>query len=241
MDSPVIIKVVSSGEKGYIGDYKGSSYPYSTYYTKKPFSDPNVQKFKLEDALKIVKTQQISSIFKLIQIIDINGKIHYDNYNNRVVYKDTNKLRDLKKVVNEEIETLLNEGYVMEHENFKFRQEIKNSSFYNYEAFSQDFDVDISESNISVNWRVAFWLNDFGIENFIVNIDSVDGTYHVALFNKQSDEKEQEYDKDIAEFQWKFEVDDAKLHKGKTLYIYSLDFDFKSKICRVTFYDPDNY
>ncbi len=145
------------------------------------------------------------------------------------------------KLIKEEVENILNEGYVMEHENFKFRQEIKNSTFYNYEAFSQDFDVDISESNIFVNWHIAFWLNDFGVENFIVNIDSVDGTYHVSLLNKQSDESEQEYDKDISEFQWKFVVDDAKLHKGKTLYIYSLDFDFKTKNCKVTFYDPDSY
>jgi hypothetical protein len=146
----------------------------------------------------------------------------------------------MNSIINEEIKNLLNEGYVMEHNNFKFRQEIKNSSFFNYSAFSNDFDVDISESNIFVNWHIGFWLNDFGVENLIVIVDSVDGMYNVKLLNRQSDELEQENNKDIAEFEWNFVIDDAVLRKGESLYIESLEFDFKTKNCRVTFYDSQN-
>jgi len=144
-------------------------------------------------------------------------------------------MKKLNNVVNEEIMKFLNEGVTMEHENFKFRHELKNSVFYNYSTFSNDFDVDITESDIFINWRIAFWLNDFGVENFIVNVDSVEGIYKVVLLNKQSDEVEQDIDKNIAEFQWKFIVDEANLQLNKTLYVNQLMFDFKTKNCKVIF------
>lgn len=146
----------------------------------------------------------------------------------------------IKNIIQEELNKVLNESYTMEHENFKFRQEIKNSSFFNYEGFSNDYDIDINESDIFITWHIAFWLNDFGVEHFIVEADSVEGTYKIGYLDKQSDELVQENDKNIAEFPWKFRVDDATLYLGKTLYVDSLDFDFKTKICNVTFFDEGN-
>lgn len=146
----------------------------------------------------------------------------------------------INNIVNEEYVKLLKEAYSFENDNLQFRQEIKNSSFYNYEAFSNDFDVDVNESDIFINWRISFWLNDYGVENFVVEVDNVIGTYKMVLLNKQSDEVEQENEKDIAEFPWKFKIEDAVLRLGKTLYVQSLDFDFKTKVCRVTFFDEEN-
>ena len=146
----------------------------------------------------------------------------------------------LNDIVHEEYVKLLKESYSFENENLQFRQEIKNSSFFNYEAFSNDFDVDVNESNIFISWRISFWLNDFGVENFVVEVDNVAGTYKMVLLNKQSDEVEQENEKDIAEFPWKFKIEDAVLRLGKTLYVDTLEFDFKTKICRVTFFDEEN-
>jgi hypothetical protein len=146
----------------------------------------------------------------------------------------------LNRIIKEELNKILSESYTMEHENFKFRQEIKNSSFYNYEGFSNDFDVDVNESDILITWHIAFWLNDFGVENFIVNADSVEGTYKVIMLNKQTDEVEQETDKNIADIQWKFKIPDATMYIGKTLYVETLDFDFKTSVCTVTFFDSDN-
>jgi hypothetical protein len=143
----------------------------------------------------------------------------------------------VKNIIDEVVENFIFESISMEHENFKFRQNIKNSSFYNYSSFSQDFDVDINESSVFVNWHIAFWLNDLGIENFIVVIDSVDGQYRLDLLDKQTDELTQQTDKDIAGTEWKFEVDDANLHMNDSLYIDMLDFDFKTNTCRVTFFD----
>jgi len=147
---------------------------------------------------------------------------------------------ELNNIIQEEYTKLLKEAYSFENKNLQFRQEIKNSSFYNFESFSNDFDVDVSESDIFITWHIAFWLNDLGVENFIVEGDNVMGTYKMTLLNKQTDEVEQETDKDIAEFPWKFKVIDANLRLGKTLYVYSLDFDFKTKICVITFYDEEN-
>jgi len=79
-----------------------------------------------------------------------------------------------------------------------------------------------------------------GVENFLVQADSVEGTYKVVLLDKQTDEVSQEDDKNIAEIPWKFKIYDATLKLGDTLYINSLDFDFKTKICTVTFFDSDN-
>ena len=150
------------------------------------------------------------------------------------------KNNKILSVVDNEIRKFITEGYVMEHDNFKFRQELTNSSFYNFKKFSNDFDIDISESNIFVNWRIGFWLNDNGIENFLVKVDSVEGSYKVMLFNKQTDEVEQENDKNIADEPWKFQIYDAMLKLNDTLYIKSLDFDFQTKICTVTFFDSNN-
>ena len=146
----------------------------------------------------------------------------------------------IKEIINEEFKKILKEGYVMEHDNFKFRQEIKNSSFYNYQNFSNDYDIDINESDIIINWRIGFWLNDMGIENFLVQADSVEGTYNVVMLDKQSDEVAQENNKNIAEIPWKFQVTDATLRLRDTLYIESLDFDFETKLCTVTFFDSQN-
>lgn len=145
----------------------------------------------------------------------------------------------LDNIIQEEIKKILNEAYSFENKNFQFRQEIKNSSFYNFEGFSNDFDTNILESDIFITWHIAFWLNEAGIQNFIVEADGVEGTYKLMYLNKQSDEVEQENDKDIAEFPWKFKITEANLHLGKTLYIKLLTFDFKTKICTITFFDEE--
>lgn len=217
----VVIRIIDGGQKKYVTNIQPSSYSYRT--SKNPFGDADVLKLDTNTAMDFAKKH--NSFYKKVQVIDINGNNLYNTVGN---------------VINEEVQNFLNESYTMEHENFKFRQEIKNSSFYNYDNFSNDFDVDINESDIFVDWHIAFWLNDYGIEHFIVEVDSVDGTYKVGLLNKQTDEMEQENDKNIAEFQWKFVVDEATLYLGKTLYISTLDFDFKTKTCRVTFFDENN-
>ena len=217
----VVIRIIDGGQKKYVTNIQPSSYSYRT--SKNPFGDADVLKLDTNTAMDFAKKH--NSFYKKVQVIDINGNNLYNTVGN---------------VINEEVQNFLNESYTMEHENFKFRQEIKNSSFYNYDNFSNDFDVDINESDIFVDWHIAFWLNDYGVEHFIVEVDSVDGTYKVGLLNKQTDEMEQENDKNIAEFQWKFVVDEATLYLGKTLYISTLDFDFKTKTCSVTFFDENN-
>jgi len=111
----------------------------------------------------------------------------------------------------------------------------KTPSFYNFQAHSNDYDVDITEADIVVTWRVGFWLNDNGIENFMIDIESVQGNYHVELYDKQTDEIAQENDRDIKEVPWKFYVFDAPLEKGGALYVTDLSFDFETKVCNVSF------
>lgn len=82
METLVVIKYISNGEKRYIGDLQPNS--YSGYLSRRPFADPNVTKFELNEALKLVRTQLIDSIFHIVQIIDSTGKILYDNKETRL-------------------------------------------------------------------------------------------------------------------------------------------------------------
>ena len=147
---------------------------------------------------------------------------------------------DIKEIINEEFKSFLNEGYMMEDDKLKFRQEFKNAGFQNYQSFSGDHDIDIIESDIIINWRIGFWLKQGGIEHFLVQGDSVEGTYKVELRNKQTDEDEQKIEKNIAEESWKFQIYDATLVLNEYLYIEYLDFDFETKICTITFFDTLN-
>jgi hypothetical protein len=142
----------------------------------------------------------------------------------------------ISSIINEEIKKVLNEAYVVTDDRFNFKQQLTNSLFYNYESFNSEFDSDVTESNIIVTWKVSFWLNQMGIENFIVDVEKLEGTFKLELRDKHSDELQQETDKNINEFEWKFIIDeDAALIKGKSFYISDLTFDFKNKICTIGF------
>ena len=141
----------------------------------------------------------------------------------------------MKKLIFEEIEKLINENVNFTDERLRFQQEVKNVNYYNYETFSTEHDSDIVESNVFVSWKVGFWLNRFGIENFIVEVDGVDGSFTIALYDKQSDELLQETQKNIKDFNWNFVIDDANLIKGGSLYVTELNFDFKNNTCTVNF------
>ena len=145
---------------------------------------------------------------------------------------------NILNIIKDEHRKLLNENYVMEHDNFKFQQKIKNPTFTNYASFSNDYDIEISKSDILINWRIGFELNDMGVENFIVQGDSAEGNYHIEYRDKQSDEIVQEVDKQISEHQWSFIIDDAQLKLSETLYINDAQFDFKSMKCTLIFQDP---
>lgn len=142
---------------------------------------------------------------------------------------------NIDSLINEEISQFLNESISMEHDNFKFRQEFNNSTFQNYEGFSNDFDINIQKSDIIINWHIIFWLNEFGVENFIVVADNVEGTYTINYHNKQTDAIDQTNDKDISEIDWKFVIENAILKQNGGLYVSNLNFDFKTNTCAVNF------
>ena len=138
-------------------------------------------------------------------------------------------------IINEEIKNYLNEGYVMADDRFQFNERLTNSTFFNYSSFTSEFDADITQSDIVVTWKVSFWLNQMGVENLIIDVEKVEGTYILQLFDKQSDELKQETPKNIQDTKWKFIIDEATLTKGGSLYISELMFDFKNNVCKVIF------
>jgi hypothetical protein len=142
-------------------------------------------------------------------------------------------MKDIKSIINEEI-ALLTESYIHSDDNFIFKQTITNSSFSNYDT-SAEYDLDITESNILVKWRVKFWLNNFGIENLVIEIDGIEGQYLLEEYDKISDELVNSTAKNINDIKWNFENSDVVLTTGGSLYIDSLEFDFKTNTCTVKF------
>jgi hypothetical protein len=143
----------------------------------------------------------------------------------------------ITKMVQEEMGKLLNESYIMSDDRFKFKQRVTNSFFYNYSTFTTEFDTDIKESDMVVSWTISFWLNQMGIENFIIDVEKIEGTFTMEMYDLHTDELKQQTPKNIQDFEWKYVIDDDKamLMMGKSLYIHELDFDFKTKTCTVTF------
>jgi len=137
---------------------------------------------------------------------------------------------ELKNIIREEIQSF-NERQPV----FRFTNIVEKPSFFNFQTHSSDYDVDIIESNISITWRAIFRLNDEAIENFKIEIESVQGTYKVDLYDKQSDELQQENQRDINEVKWTFQIYDAPLQKNVPLYVRDISFDFETKICTVDF------
>lgn len=142
---------------------------------------------------------------------------------------------NLSNIINEELKKVLNESYAFDSDNFSFTQQVPNSSFYNYDSLSSDYDTDIDESLVSVTWRINFWLNEMGVNNLDVVISSISGTYKLTLLNRQSDEVEQATDRDINEIKWKFIIENVSMTIGTGLYIQELEFDFATKQCTVKF------
>lgn len=143
---------------------------------------------------------------------------------------------DLINIIREELKTTLNETYVLKDDKFKFKTLVQNTTFQNYDGFTNEFDVNVSESNIILTWRISFWLNEQGIESFIINADGVEGQYKLDYYNKHSDALEQQNQKEISENNWKFIVDQgAMLQQNISLYPTSLDFDYKTNTCTVKF------
>jgi len=143
----------------------------------------------------------------------------------------------LNKIINEELERVINQPFGVEPDDLIFKQQIVNSSFFNYDNFSKNYDVDVIQSNIFITWHIAFLINANSIIKFEPKIDKVEGLYRVDFRDKQTDELVQQTDKNISDLPWKFDIVDAILHIGEGLYIEELNFDFSKNICSVSFFE----
>lgn len=160
---------------------------------------------------------------------------------------------NISNIINEEIKNILTEGWVVPDEGqfFTFKQQFVHGgrweyvdpaakpqapSFTNYETFTTDYDVDVTESDITVDWQASFWVTEMGIENFSVHILGVGGQFTLEMRNRQSDAVEQESVKDISEQDWRFmPVYNNGLDVSGAFYITNIEFDFENNVCTVTF------
>jgi len=231
--SKVVIRLVIRGEKLYIIGMQPSSLSFKK--SKNPFSDNEISKYTLEQAKEMFPIIQRWYPLGIVQIVDISGRTVNDD--------------NVQNVVNEEIQRFLNEDITGDNDDFRFTNELRMLdpmkegmpvNFYNYSSFSADYDIDILDAYVIVTWKVGFEANSNGIKNFFINVEKVDGQYRVEMRDKQSDEVVQTTDKNIADTQWKFEVDDDTFMKvNGGLFVEEISFDFANNQCVLVFNAPE--
>lgn len=141
----------------------------------------------------------------------------------------------ITKMIQEELNSMVNKPSTISDDRFKFKQRLNNSFFVNYDNFTSEFDSEITQSDIIVSWTVSFWVNQTGIQNFIIDVEDVMGTFILQLYDLHTDELKQETPKNIQDYQWKYVIEDTNLPKDGGLAINDLTFDFQNKTCTVTF------
>lgn len=142
----------------------------------------------------------------------------------------------LKKCITEEINNFINEGRVFDDSNFIFKDKVDKCEFVQYESYSNEHSVETSEYNIFIKWKIGFWLNDNGIENFLITILDVEGDYDVTFTSKLSGEVTNKGKNNILDTTWQYTIDGtAELKLGQSLYVDSVVFDFGNKNCIVKF------
>ena len=143
----------------------------------------------------------------------------------------------ITRMVEEEVNNFLNKSHMIGGDSFKFSTPVRKTFFNNYDTFTTEYDTDVVESNIIVTWSLSFQLNDMGVQNFIIDVQNVEGTFTLQMLDKHTDEVVQETPKNISEFQWSYVINPANalLTMNKSLYIRDLEFDFKRKTCTVGF------
>jgi len=227
-NSPVVIRTVSQGKKMYLSEHEPGRKVWKV--TNRPFTDPEVLKFDQQAGLNIAKQIKGNWTDTVIQVIDMTGKTLED--------QPEVQPEPQPEPMNEEQvqEAPLVESQVIGGDNFKFRQAVQKTHFTGYDTFTSEFDTEISQSNIIADWALSFWINDMGVENFIIDVQAVEGSFTVQMFDKHTSEKTQENAKNISDFEWKFVVGgEPMLAMNQSLYIRSLDFDFEDKTCTATF------
>lgn len=143
----------------------------------------------------------------------------------------------LKNKIKSEVLNYINEESSFNGNKMDFSQTIesKNIFFTNYNSFSKDYDSDILQKNIFVNWELRLNIKEYGIDGFSIDITKLNGGFTVQLYDKQTDELVNEIEKNINDIDWFFEVNADEYIFGERLYIKELEFDVNNKNCIVSF------
>ena len=143
----------------------------------------------------------------------------------------------MERLINEEFRKLLLE-YFDSGNRFTFKQSfegIDQLSFYNYHAFSDEYDSEVINGVITVNWSLTVNLKEWGVKGFDINVSEIEGIFTLNLLDKQTDEIIQQSEKNINDFNWKFIVNKDDVTLDGSVFISELIFDFKSQTCTVEF------
>jgi len=141
---------------------------------------------------------------------------------------------NINKIINDEIR-LISENYVYANGQFTFKSVIEQSHFFNYDNISSEYESDINDSNIVINWGIGFNPDEQGIGYMKIVIIGLEGTFSLELRDKNTDELISNTEKNIDEYKWRFIIGEANLTNGGTLYATDLQFDFKNNTCTVSF------
>ena len=151
-----------------------------------------------------------------------------------IYYKAFKFMKKINQIINEEI-SILNENISFEPEQLLFNQLVTNPGFYNFDDVYDNYDEQVVNSNIGIQWRLGFDIQESGIKNIIPYIINVYGDYDIELRDIHSDELIQRIAKDISEIKWEFKIENFILSPDKPTYVDSVSFDMKTRICEVDF------
>lgn len=141
-----------------------------------------------------------------------------------------------KNIIKEEIDKYIHEQENTNNKTFQFKQKISDAHFINYDDIAPD-PSGVEGSNIIVNWSATFWLDTFGIENFVPSIQNVEGNVTIAKYDEGSGDIVDQNEYNINDFEWKFDIDEANaiLKMNGGFYIQAVEFDFENKLCVISF------
>ena len=120
--------------------------------------------------------------------------------------------------------------------NWHFLTKDVDTSISNIDKIYPENEVDTGLPKFNVKWYVNPTIKDWGIKDIDIVIDGIFGVTYINLLDKNThDIVEEDVEIDISNWKWAYDVNNNTEKFGNSLYPTSIDLDFNTMVCTVTF------